>query len=187
MANPSENNPSGIPVRPHTYDGIQEYDNRLPNWWLFTLYITIAFSIVYWFYYHISGVGATDEEKLAVALQQVEEARKASAVGDLDDAKLWAMSRDDAVVAAGREVFETNCVACHLASLRGKEESPAAIGPSLVDSEWIHGGNPMDIRNTVSNGVLEKGMPAWGTVLGDQKVAEVVAYILSHHDAPAGN
>lgn len=184
MANPTEHNPSEPDLRPHTYDGIQEYDNQLPNWWLFTLYIAIAFSLVYWFFYHLSEVGSTQEERLAVAMLQVEEARAASAMGDLNDDALWAMSQDEAAVAAGAEVYNQNCIACHLASLKGKAESPAAIGPSLVDNEWIHGGSPLDIHRVITEGVVEKGMLSWEPIIGDKKVAEVTAFVLSHHQAP---
>ncbi|BET69602.1 hypothetical protein ASA1KI_45200 [Opitutales bacterium ASA1] len=174
------------PIRHHTYDGIQEYDKRLPNWWLFTLYGAIVFSIVYWMYYHLSGVGTSGHELLARDMAAVQEARLANSMGTLGDAELWAMSKDEKFVAAGRESYSVNCVACHLASLRGKEESPTAIGPSLLDGEWIHGGTPSEIRAVIANGVLAKGMPAWGPVLGDRKVIELVAFVMSHHEGPAG-
>ena len=74
-----------------------------------------------------------------------------------------------------------NCVAYHLASLRGKGESAAAIGPDLTDTTWIHGGNPTEIHDLITKGVLTKGMPTWGPVLGPKKVTEVTAFILSKH------
>jgi cytochrome c oxidase cbb3-type subunit 3 len=95
------------------------------------------------------------------------------------------MSTDAEVIATGKATFEANCVACHLSSLRGTEESPAAIGPSLVDSEWIHGGNPTDVMTVIVNGVPAKGMLAWGNILGEKRISEVAAYVLSHHTAPA--
>lgn len=172
-------------IREHTYDGIQEYNKRLPNWWLFTLYGSIVFSFFYWFYYHQTGVGSFDKEILTNKLAAIEEAAAASQGQVFDDAGLWAMSRDTEVIAAGKATFEANCVACHLASLRGKEENPAAIGPSLVDSEWIHGGNPSDIMTVVVGGVPDKGMLAWGSILGEKRISEVAAYVLSHHTPPA--
>jgi len=172
-------------LRPHTYDGIAEYDARLPNWWLFTLYGAIAFSIVYWMFYHTTGMGLRDEQVLAQRMEVVAEARLASSMGSLTDAELWAMSRDPKFTTAGRAIFNANCTACHLASLRGKAENPAAVGPSLVDAEWIHGGAPGQVRHTIEAGVPEKGMQSWGPVLGDRKVIEVMAYVLSHHKEPA--
>ena len=91
------------------------------------------------------------------------------------------MSRNPVIVAAGRTTFNTSCAACHLQSLRGKEESPIAIGPNLTDQIWIHGGRPMELYDTVMKGVLAKGMPIWGPVLGARRAAESVAYVLSYH------
>lgn len=184
MAVRPESSPARDPLRPHSYDGIQEYDKPLPNWWLFTLYGAIAFSFVYWLYYHLTEVGMDRHAAFAARMEAVQAARLENAMGALDDAQLWEMSRNARFVTAGREVYTTNCVSCHLASLRGKDESPAAIGPNLVDNIWIHGGRPADLRRTVTDGVLEKGMPQWGPLLGDRKIVEVVAYVLSHHEAP---
>ena len=52
---------------------------------------------------------------------------------------------------------------------------------NLADTGWIHGGKPTDLFATVKNGVSGPGMPAWGQTLGAPRVAEVVAYVLSHH------
>ena len=172
-------------IREHSFDGIQEYNKRLPNWWLFTLYGSIVFAFFYWFYYHQTGVGTFDKENLANNLAAIEQAKAASRGQALDDAGLWAMSADAEVIAAGKVIFDANCVACHLASLRGKEESPVAIGPSLVDSEWLHGGSPTDIMGTILNGVPDKGMLAWGSILGEKRISEVTAYVLSHQTPPA--
>ncbi len=59
------------------------------------------------------------------------------------------------------------------------------IGPSLVDAVWVHGGQPTQMLKVVNEGVLTKGMPAWGPILGPKKVSEVLAFILSHHTPPA--
>jgi cytochrome c oxidase cbb3-type subunit 3 len=171
--------PSEDALRPHTYDGIQEYDKRLPNWWLNTLYITIAFWVGYWTYYEWFRVGRTGAEVVTTEMAQIEAARLSAA--KLDDGALWQMSRNADFLARGKEVFEANCVACHLASLRGKGESPAAIGPDLTDTAWVHGGKPTEIHDVIMKGVLAKGMPTWGPVLGAKKVADVTAYILSRH------
>ena len=168
-------------LRPHTYDGIQEYDKRLPNWWLNTLYGTIAFSVVFWFVYQIARVVPSDGEQVNAEMAKIAAVKLATSIDVTNDALFWDMSGNAVFVDAGKQTFNTNCVACHLPSLRGKSESPAAIGPDLVDQAWIHGGTPKEIFNTVNTGVLAKGMPAWGPVLGQKKTAEVVAYLLSHH------
>lgn len=175
--------PSAEPeFRPHTYDGIREYDQRLPNWWLFTLYAAIVFAIGYWSYFewfHEAPLGA---RQLEAAMTRIEAAKlAASAAGKVDDTSLWAMSRNPVFIEAGMKTFEANCVPCHLASLRGKGENPQAIGPDLTDQVWIHGGRPTDAYKVITEGVPAKGMPTWGPVLGDRRVAEVVAYVYSHH------
>ena len=166
-------------LRPHTYDGIQEYDKRLPNWWLNTLYITIVFWVGYWSYYEWFRVGKSGAEVVSATVAKIEADRLSS--NKLDDASLWKMSQNATFVAAGKAVFDANCVACHLPSLRGKSESPVAIGPDLTDTKWIHGGRPTEIYDLIMKGVLTKGMPTWGPVLGAKKVSEVAAYILSKH------
>jgi len=168
------------PIRPHSYDGIQEYDKRLPNWWLNTLYVTIVFWVGYWAYYEWFRIGPDGAGAVDIAMARIEAERLASSAS-IDDTSLWTLSRNPAAVEAGRATFTTNCVACHLASMRGKSESPVAIGPDLTDTAWIHGGKPVDLYKVVTEGVLVKGMPTWGPVLGSRKITEVVAYILSVH------
>jgi cytochrome c oxidase cbb3-type subunit 3 len=180
--NTPPNPPPDDALRPHSYDGIQEYDKRLPNWWLYTLYATIVFWVGYWSYYEWFRVGATGPQSVAAAMARIDADRlAATAAAKLDDASLWQMSRNAAFIAAGRATFDTTCAACHFTSLRGKAENPAAIGPDLTDTLWIHGGTPLEIHALITNGVLAKGMPTWGPVLGGKKITEVTAYILSHH------
>ena len=49
---------------------------------------------------------------------------------------------------------------------------------------WIHGSTPEEIVATITNGVAAKGMPTWGPILGNEKVGEVAAYIISKGQAP---
>lgn len=177
---PTPNTPHEDPIRPHTYDGIQEYDKRLPNWWLMTLYASIVFWVGYWAYYEWFRVGLTNEQHVEQEISKIEAAKLAAAPA-IDNVSLWKMSRNADFVAAGKASFDANCVACHLASMRGKGESPAAIGPDLTDTKWIHGGKPVEIYELINKGVLVKGMPTWGPVLGAKKISETVAYILSKH------
>jgi cytochrome c oxidase cbb3-type subunit 3 len=133
---------------------------------------------VYWL--HIQTFSApSDAARLGAELARIEAAKFAKAAS-FTDASLWQMSRNPVLVAAGRSTFNTTCALCHLASLRGKEENPLAIGPNLTDQIWIHGGRPLEIYDTVTKGVLAKGMPTWGPVLGPQRISEVVAYVLSY-------
>ena len=167
------------PIRPHVFDGIQEYDKRLPNWWLNTLYITIVFWVAYWAYHEWLHLGQSDVQIVESAMARIATERLSEA--KLDDASLWQMSQNAAFRDAGKATFDTNCAACHLASLRGKSESPVAIGPDLTDTSWLHGGKPTEIHQLIMKGVLVKGMPAWESVLGAKKISEATAYILSKH------
>lgn len=172
---------SGIKLRNHTYDGIQEYDQRLPNWWLYTLYGAIIFWVVYWFVYMIAGIMPTDGARVDAAMSRVSAAKLASSIDVTNDKLFWEMSRNPVFTDAGKQTFNSLCIPCHLPSMRGKSENPTAVGPDLTDTAWIHGGTPKEIYVTVSKGVIAKGMLAWEPVLGQKKTAEVVAYLLSRH------
>jgi cytochrome c oxidase cbb3-type subunit 3 len=177
---PSSEDPN-IKLREHSYDGIQEYDQRLPNWWLYTLYGAIAFWIVYWFAAIQVGAVERDGDRVQAEMTRIAAVKMASSIDVSNDAKFWEMSKNPLFVDAGRQTFNSLCVACHLASMRGKSENPTAVGPDLTDTAWLHGGTPKEVYHTVSTGVLAKGMPAWEPVVGQKKTAELVAYILSHH------
>jgi len=164
------------PLKGHSFDGIEEYDKKLPNWWLWTLYGAIAFSFFYWFYFHWVGNPETSVQRLERRLSEIALAAASSGGAELDDAALWKMSRDEKIVAGGRKTFLTQCVSCHGADLKG------GIGVNLTDQDWVHGGKPSEVVNTVTKGVLDKGMPAWGPILGKMRVAQVAAFVLSHHE-----
>ena len=169
--------PQEDPLRPHIYDGIQEYDKRLPNWWLWTLYGSIVYAILYWAYYHAYSIGTDPKDALAseMADNSAQAARAAAGSGALDDKALWNFSHDPGTLAAGKVTFETLCASCH------KPDMTGLIGPNLRDNQWIHGGQPMEMVKTITEGVLAKGMIAWGPILGRQKIIEVTAHILAHH------
>jgi cytochrome c oxidase cbb3-type subunit 3 len=168
--------PGEDPIRPHVFDGIAEYDKRLPNWWLVTLYASIAFAIGYWMY--TQHFRRTSDGAHVDATVRELRAAKLAAAGAFDNEALWAMSKSASVLAAGEATYRTTCLSCHGDKLQG------GIGFNLADATWVHGGQPTDIMKTISEGVLVKGMPAWGPVLGPKKTAEVVAFILSKHPAP---
>jgi len=148
-------------------DGIEEYDNRLPNWWVALFVITVIYGVFYGINYHFvadtSQAKAYDAQMAAAAEQwpapsQEEIAQKAD---------------DPAALAAGKATYDALCVACHAADGTG------GIGPNLTDAEWVHGGTLADINKTVTDGVPAKGMPPWGPQLGAAKVGEVAAYVHS--------
>jgi cytochrome c oxidase cbb3-type subunit 3 len=155
----------------HDYDGIREFDNPLPRWWLFIFYGAVLFGYAYWMHYQVArtGVGAVAE----LQLEQAESARKAAETKPLTDDMLTALSKDPATLAAGEKVFQTTCVACHGPSGEGK------IGPNLTDSFWLHGSKPTDIHKSIAGGWVEKGMPSWQPVLGAERVRQVAAFVLT--------
>lgn len=175
MSDPTENKDETEPLRPHVYDGIQEFDNKLPNWWLLTLYGAIVFSVVYWFVFTDSRLMRPDAERMAAEMQRIEAAKLTASADMLNDERLWEMSTNGTLVGAGAEIYKASCLSCHGASLQG------GIGVNLKDTSWVHGGTPVDVYRTVHDGIAAKGMPAWGPQLGARKVAEVVAFVLSHH------
>ncbi len=97
---------------------------------------------------------------------QVEDARET--YGEMSPVEV--VLADDRV-AAGSALFAEHCVSCHMADATG------GVGPNLTDSEWIHGGTPADINNTIFYGVTDKGMLAWGPILGAEDVASLAAYV----------
>ena len=163
----------------HEYDGIQEYDNPMPGWWLLLFLVTILFSILYWL--NVPGIGtgkgriASYEAEMARARAQYGDRARAAAPG-LTDAQLAALAREPAKVAQGKAIFESSCSPCHRADGGG------VIGPNLTDDYWIHGGRPTQILHTITTGVADKGMPAWGTVLKPDDLPVVAAFVLSLHD-----
>lgn len=161
-------------LREHEFDGIQEFDNRLPNWWLYTLYGAMIFSVIYWLGFHTWDVWNLPMEKFEAEQTAAAEAQLA-AMGDQEvtNESLALMSAIPSTVDAGRATFEQFCVACHLPDASG------SVGPNLTDNYWLHGGQPLQILNTVMNGVPEKGMAAWGNQLGPIRVQQVVSYVLT--------
>lgn len=157
----------------HVYDGIEEADNNLPTWWLLTFYGAIAFGLVYWFYYQVYGVGESQRQKYDAAVAAAEAEK-----GVVSNESLDALALDADAVSAGGEIFATQCVACHDTKAQGRE----GLGPNLTDAYWVHGGSPMDIHHTVTNGVAAKGMPPWTPILGEEGVNQVVAYVLTLRD-----
>ena len=166
-------------LREHQFDGIEEFDNHLPNWWLWTFYGACIFSLFYWMYYHGLGLGPTSREYYE---REMAAAAAAKVSIEVTEESLLSLSTDTAGVQAGRLVFEQNCVACHGPDGGGTLAGAPLPGPNLTDSAWIHGSGPMQIHATITNGVVEKGMLAWGPILGPTKVQQVAAYVLSIRD-----
>lgn len=164
-------------IMPHSYDGIQEYDQSLPNWWLFTLFGAIAFAFLYWMACFVTGTAADDRVALNAELEALE-ARQLAAVKNLDDATLWKMSRNAKTVAEGRAVYDSLCFTCHAPNLAGMK----GLGFRLSDEFWVHGNTPTAIFTNISEGIVFEGKPtgmASQKVLGAGRIAAVTAFLLS--------
>lgn len=171
---PNENTPDQDHLLEHSYDGIQEFDNPMPRWWVYLFWATIIFSILYFFNVPGFGIGKgriADYDRDIAAAASADAKRKAAQPAGASGEQLTAMTKDASVVALGKQVFGQNCAACHRADAGGQ------IGPNLADDYWLHGGTLEQIHKTVVDGVLEKGMPPWGKVLKPNQLDAVVAYI----------
>jgi cytochrome c oxidase cbb3-type subunit III len=151
-------------------DGIEEFDNPLPNWWLGLFYLTIVWALIYVVYYHFV---AHRSEAKAFAEEMADANRRWPQLAAA--AVATHLEITPASVAAGEVIFKANCVPCHGVDMKG------GIGPNLLDTTWIHGGKPEEILHTITVGVPEKGMLTWGPILGPEKVAQVASYVVSRN------
>lgn len=159
-------------IRPYVVDGIQEYDNPLPPWWVWMFILTIAFGAAYLVYTHGFGWDSIEQE-LAEDQQTYADSRKDLAEAAPSPENLLARLNDPQNAEEGRSLYATNCAACHGASGEG------VVGPNLADKFWLHGGSPTDIVKIITVGVPEKGMLAWGPILGGLKIEKLAAYLLT--------
>jgi cytochrome c oxidase cbb3-type subunit 3 len=159
----------------HGYDGIREFDNPLPGWWVWIFWATIVFSLGYWAYYQI-GPGPSDvavyeaEMREAAARQPV-----ATSSGGVTDQALLVLQKNPGAMAKGKETFAGRCVPCH------GDRGQGIVGPNLTDDFWLHGGRPSEIYHTITEGVPEKGMVPWKTQLSPEEIAAVTAYVGTLH------
>ena len=167
----------------HNYDGIKELDNNLPPWWIYGFYASIVFAAVYLLRYHVfSGPTQIDEleTELADARIAIETYKKTTK--NLVDINTVTQLTEAADLSAGKTIFETNCVACHMADGGG------GIGPNLTDPNWILGGDIKSIFKTVSEGGRSgKGMIAWKQQLKPLEIAQVSSYVLTFEGTTPAN
>lgn len=161
----------------HNYDGIKELDNHLPPWWTWLFVGTVVWGAIYLFVYHISDNLPLQQQEYQNEVAQAEEAAlklQASQPQAAIDENTLVFEKDAAILTNGQNIFTINCVACH-----AKDGGGNAIGPNLVDEYWLHGGSIKNIFTTVKNGVVEKGMPAWGKNMSPKDVRDVAFYVMS--------
>ncbi len=161
-------------IKGHEYDGIKEFDNPLPGWWLFTFYATIIFAFLYVLHYEFGG-GPTLAKELEVAMQEIQ-ASKPAKIAETQESEesLLKQAQDPKVLALGADVFTGKCASCHGNELQG------LVGPNLTDKYWIHGkGKISDMLVTIKTGVAEKGMPPWENILKKDELIAVSSFIHS--------
>ena len=161
----------------HEYDGIREFNNPLPRWWMWMFVGTILFALVYLVYFpglgnyrgllhwtevkeHDAGVAALDAQ-----YGPMYKAFYAQSIPQL--------TQNPRAMRIGQQLFLNNCAVCHGADARG-----ARGFPNLTDQDWLYGGQPENIEQSILYG-RQGGMPTWGPILGAEKIKQVANYVLS--------
>lgn len=185
---------TGVETTGHSWDGIEELNNPLPRWWLWTLYACIAWGIGYTIAYPawpmISGatsgmLGFSTRAQVATDIAD-HEAKNEDLVTQLVAADLAALPATSDLhryaVARGGAVFRAHCSQCHGSGAAG------AVGyPNLLDNDWLWGGDIANIAATISHGIRNdtdddarySEMPAFGDILEDAEIEAVVEYVVS--------
>lgn len=184
----------------HDFDGIRELDNFLPPWWTWLFIITIVWSGGYFLHYHIFKTGdlqdveyykemnpewAESDLKMvgpsfrytspykgagAVARVNTDDADRDVAIGEPVTLTILV---DGESLDKGKNIYTTNCLACHGANGEG------LIGPNFADEYWIHGGAIEDLVHIINVGVPAKGMIPWDKILTPEQILQVSSYILT--------
>ncbi|MTI12464.1 cytochrome-c oxidase, cbb3-type subunit III [Sansalvadorimonas verongulae] len=161
----------------HEFDGITEYDNPMPMWWIGLFLATLIFGAVYFILYPgiwpgkfdgILGWSSTgelkaDQQKHARQYQPLFEQYAAKSIEQLQE--------NPKALSMGKRIFLNNCALCH-----GSDAGGAFGFPNLTDHDWVWGGVPAEIKASIMEG-RNGQMPAWGPVLGESGVRNVASYI----------
>ena len=167
----------------HEADGIREFDNALPRWWLYGFYFTILLGALYLVNYQLLATPLVGRHGMVAEYNADVEAAKAARAahaGAAGPAVTVTALTDPASLAAGKAIFEgpdNVCYSCHRADLGGM------IGPNLTDDRWLHGCGIDHIVQSIKTGYPVKGMMPFGTgkALTDQQVLQVASYVMSKH------
>ncbi|HEX7358221.1 MAG TPA: cbb3-type cytochrome c oxidase N-terminal domain-containing protein [Ignavibacteriaceae bacterium] len=166
----------------HEYDGIRELDSKIPPWFLWLFYLTIAFAVFYMLDYHVFNSSPLQDEEYQLQVKQAEVERTALVKsGAFLNEESVTLLTDPASIDAGKQIFEANCVACHATDGGG------LVGPNLTDDYWIHGGGIKNIFKTIKYGVPAKGMISWQSQLNPKQIQDVASFIVSIHGTKPAN
>jgi cytochrome c oxidase cbb3-type subunit 3 len=196
MANRRIDEPTGTPTVGHEWDGIEELDTPMPRWWLWSLYATIVWGIVYVILYPAWPLVQKGTEGVLgwssrgeLAQQQGEEGkRRAPMIAALSQIPIERLPENGdlmrSAIEGGRAAFRVNCVQCHGAGAAG-----GGGYPNLNDDDWLWGGDPKAIQFTIVHGVRQPGvedtrmsiMPAFGRdgMLTSEEISTVADQVLS--------
>jgi cytochrome c oxidase cbb3-type subunit III len=155
----------------HDYDGIKELNNPSPYWVLFLFMATVGFSLFYAVHYF--GYPDNGKDQVSEYNQQMAAAGKQQADQNQSQNKGIALT-DKEVAEEGTRLFTSKgCIACH-----GTKGEGNAIGPNLTDSFWIHGCKQADVIKVIAEGVPEKGMTPFKSLMTEVQIKSITAYIL---------
>ena len=191
MAN-NTRKPDEIETTGHSWDGIEELNNPLPRWWLWTFYATILWGVIYTILYPAwplvdratSGVlGWSQRAEVAAEIEAVS-ASQADLRAALVETDLGVLAANEPLhryaVQAGASLYGTHCSQCHGSGAAG------AVGyPNLLDDDWLWGGLKEDIAYTIRHGIRNEDdpdarfsqMPAFGEMLEKEEIATLVAHL----------
>jgi len=163
----------------HAYDGIQEYDNPMPRWWLYLFWGTIVYSLIYLVLYPGLGTfqGLLGWSSANQYEREVEVANNTYGpiYAELAAKPIEALATDPHAIKMGQRLFATECSVCHGSAATG------SLGfPDLTDGDWLYGGDPATITATITAG-RKALMPARGVAgnLTDAEITQVAAYTRS--------
>tara|TARA_R110001583_G_scaffold193657_2_gene362556 strand:- start:5955 stop:6815 length:861 start_codon:yes stop_codon:yes gene_type:complete len=169
----------------HAYDGIEELDNPLPRWWVFMFWGTIVFGFGYLSAYGLGNydgwltVTVDDQEVTWTSTNQWKAEVQAF---DKEIAPLYAeyratdiaeLAMNEDALQTGQRLYKSNCSVCHGTAAKGAQGFP-----NLTDNDWLYGGTPENIKQTIMYG-RQAAMPAWASVLGNEGVGEMAQYVRS--------
>lgn len=171
----------------HVWDeDLRELNNPMPRWWIWMFVITIVFSLLYLLAYPGLGAYAGKMQWSQVGAYEAE-VEKAKAELEPMYARFTAMSTEDVAkdgqaMAIGERLFMNNCAQCHGSDARGGKSFP-----NLTDADWLHGGAPENIKQTITQGRMSM-MPPQAEVVGTaEDVRNLAHYVLSLSNSPHGS
>jgi cytochrome c oxidase cbb3-type subunit 3 len=170
----------------HEYDGIEELNNPLPAWWTWLFILTIVFGIGYLILFpgfgNFPGVlGWSSAGEYQVAVDRAD-AEYGPIFARYYEIPIPELLDEEHAIAMGSRIFANNCATCH-----GSDAGGGPGYPNLTDGDWIYGGAPETIVQTISYGRNGMMPPLAAVIGGDEGVADVTEYVLllsgREHDA----